>query len=78
MKNFILLLIIPFISISCKAQDIVAEGAELKLVAEGYDFTEGPAVDKNGDVYFTDQPNDRIVKWDASTNSVSDWMKPSG
>ncbi|TMM53295.1 SMP-30/gluconolactonase/LRE family protein [Maribacter algarum] len=65
---------------SCKAQttSIIKEGAELTLVADGYDFTEGPAVDKNGDVYFTDQPNDRIVKWDASDNSVSDWMKPSG
>ena len=63
---------------SCKAQNIISAGAELTLVAEEYEFTEGPAVDKKGDVYFTDQPNDRIVKWDASTNSVSDWMKPSG
>lgn len=65
---------------SCKAQNtsLIAEGAELSLVAEGYDFTEGPAVDKNGDVYFTDQPNDRIVKWNAADNSVSDYMKPSG
>ena len=65
-------------SSSCKAQNIISEGAELTLVADKYEFTEGPAVDKNGDVYFTDQPNDRIVKWEASTNSVSDWMKPSG
>jgi len=27
-------------------------------------FTEGPAVDKDGNVYFTDQPNDRIWKYD--------------
>jgi len=63
---------------SCKAQDIVAEGAELKLVSEEFEFTEGPAVANNGDVYFTDQPNDRIVKWNAADNSVSDWMQPSG
>ncbi|OWW25253.1 gluconolactonase [Zobellia sp. OII3] len=68
---------------SCKAQlntpkGIIAQDAQLSLVSEEYEFTEGPAVDKNGDVYFTDQPNDRIVKWDASTNTVSDYMKPSG
>lgn len=65
---------------ACKAQNtsIIKEGAELTLVADTFEFTEGPAVDKNGDIYFTDQPNDRIVKWDASDNSVSDWMKPSG
>lgn len=79
MKKHISIIALLAVSItSCKAQNMIAEGAELTLVAEGYDFTEGPAVDKNGNVYFTDQPNDRIVKWDASTNSVSDWMKPSG
>lgn len=57
---------------------IVEQGAELQLVADDYEFTEGPAVDSNGDVYFTDQPNDRIVKWSAADNSVSDYMKPSG
>ena len=73
-----LLVISILLFISCKAQNIVVNGAELALVSEEFDFTEGPAVDKNGDVYFTDQPNDRIVKWDASSNTVSDWMKPSG
>lgn len=78
MKNHIPLAIIVSLSISCKAQNIIAEGAELTLVSDEFEFTEGPAVDKNGDIYFTDQPNDRIVKWDAATNTVSDWMKPSG
>jgi len=80
-RNNPLLLVFLILTLgACKAQvtSIIKEGAELTLVADGYDFTEGPAVDKNGDVYFTDQPNDRIVKWDASDNSVSDWMKPSG
>lgn len=60
------------------AQNIIADGAKLGLVADSFEFTEGPAVDKNGDVYFTDQPNDRIVKWSYKDNKVSDWMKPSG
>jgi len=41
-------------------QHIVAENAELELVGEGFAFTEGPAADRDGNVYFTDQPNDRI------------------
>ncbi len=67
-------------TISCKAQQtgIIAEGAKLTLVADDYEFTEGPAVDKDGNVFFTDQPNDRIVKWNAADNSVTDYMKPSG
>ncbi|MDT7829813.1 SMP-30/gluconolactonase/LRE family protein [Pricia sp. S334] len=68
---------------ACKAQKtadqkIIADGAELTLVADDYEFTEGPAVDSKGDVYFTDQPNDRIMKWNASDNSVSEYMKPAG
>jgi len=33
------------------AQVPSAPGAELKLVAEGFKFTEGPAVDREGNVY---------------------------
>ena len=56
----------------------VAPGAELKLVAEGFKFTEGPAADAKGDVYFTDQPNDRILKWSAATGKVETFLQPSG
>jgi gluconolactonase len=33
-------------------------------VGSGYSFTEGCSVAKDGKVYFTDQPNDRIYVWD--------------
>lgn len=56
----------------------VASGAELTLVADGFAFTEGPATDAKGDVYFTDQPNDRIMKWDAAGGTVSLFLQPSG
>ncbi|MGV3618751.1 MAG: SMP-30/gluconolactonase/LRE family protein [Fimbriimonas sp.] len=58
--------------------DLIAPGASLQKVAEGYAFTEGPAVDRRGDVYFTDQPNDRILRWSERTNGVEEWMKPAG
>ena len=41
---------------------LIADGAKVEVLSEGYLFTEGPAVDRDGNVFFTDQPNDRIVK----------------
>jgi gluconolactonase len=35
-------------------------------------------VDREGNVFFTDQPNDRIVKWNAADGTFSDWLKPAG
>jgi gluconolactonase len=60
------------------AESVVAEGATLKKVAVDYSFTEGPAADRDGNVYFTDQPSDRIVRWDAATGELTDWLKPAG
>ena len=52
-------------------KNIVAKNAQLVKVADGFTFTEGPAVHRNGDVFFTDQPNDQILKWSATRNEVS-------
>jgi gluconolactonase len=43
---------------------IVAPGATLYEVSSQFSFTEGPAVNKQGDIYFTDQPNNKIWKYD--------------
>lgn len=64
--------------VSLHAQVPTAPGAELQLVSEGYKFTEGPAADPVGNVYFTDQPNDRILKWSAANGKVETFMQPSG
>ncbi|MDB6020881.1 MAG: hypothetical protein JWQ04_738 [Pedosphaera sp.] len=58
--------------------DLIADGAKVEVLSEGYTFTEGPAVDRDGNVFFTDQPNDRIVKYNAADGSFSDWLKPAG
>jgi gluconolactonase len=56
---------------------IIAEGAELEKISGGFSFTEGPAADANGNVFFTDQPNDRILKWSPGDGVVT-WMQPCG
>jgi gluconolactonase len=42
---------------------LIAEGASLQLVSNQFRFTEGPSVDGDGNVFFTDQPNDKIWKY---------------
>ena len=39
---------------------IIKPNAEVEKIASGFAFTEGPAPDKKGQVYFTDQPNNKI------------------
>lgn len=60
------------------ASPVIAKGAKLTLLSNEYSFTEGPAVSKSGDVYFTDQPNNRIIKWSASKGNLSVYMENSG
>ncbi|MEO6000019.1 MAG: SMP-30/gluconolactonase/LRE family protein [Chitinophagaceae bacterium] len=45
---------------------IISKNAELKLVSKQFSFTEGPAVDKKGNIFFTDQPNNKIWKYDTN------------
>jgi len=59
------------------AGGIIAPGAKLEKLADGFRFTEGPAADAEGNVFFTDQPNDRILKWSIDGN-LSTFMKPCG
>jgi len=58
-------------------QSIIASEAKVEKLAEGFLFTEGPAVDKQGNVYFTDQPNDRIMKW-STDGKLSVFLKKTG
>ncbi len=56
---------------------IIAPGAKLEKLADGFSFTEGPACDSHGNVFFTDQPNDRIMEW-STEGKLSTFKQPCG
>ena len=60
------------------SNDIVAEGEIPVRLADSYSFTEGPAVDARGDVYFTDQPNNKIFRWDCESGEITLFTDQSG
>ena len=56
----------------------IEAGEQLTQLPGEFSFTEGPASDTNGDVYFTDQPNDKILRWSAADGKIATWMEPCG
>ena len=56
---------------------VVTPGATLEKLAGGFDFTEGPTCDAEGNVFFTDQPNNRILKWSVD-GRLSTFLHPAG
>jgi len=61
-----------------KDAGVVAPGAEVKKLAGDFRFTEGPAADAQGNVYFSDIPNNRILKWSVEDGKVSAFLENSG
>ena len=57
--------------------EIIQPGAQLEKLVDGFLFTEGPSADAKGNVYFTDQPNNRIMIWSV-TGELSTFMQPCG
>ncbi len=60
-----------------QAEGVVAPGAKLEKLAGDFKFTEGPTCDAQGNLFFVDQPNDRILEW-STDGKLSTWMQPSG
>lgn len=82
-KKLLLALVASILSQTAMSQiedkkGIIVKGAELVKVQDGFSFTEGPAVSRVGDVYFTDQPNDRIHVWNAISGEVSVFKENAG
>ena len=83
MKTFktIFALLLLFLSVSFVQDNglntIIEDGAQPEKLADGFLFTEGPSADDEGNVFFTDQPNDRIMVWRAS-GVLETFLQPCG
>jgi len=58
-----------------------AQGGDWQLVSEGYRFTEGPAANARGEVFFTDGANNKIHKIGLDgkvTEFIADAKRPNG
>ena len=53
-----------------KLQEILIPGEEWQLVADGFKFTEGPAVNSKGEVFFCDVPNAKSYRIGADGRPV--------
>ena len=57
---------------------ILIDGEGWRLAGEGYQFTEGPAVDRDGNVYFVDVPASKIFKLDLPSGKISLFAENTG
>lgn len=59
-----------------KAESVIAPGAKLEKLAGDFLFTEGPTCDQTGNLFFVDQPNNRIMEWSVD-GKLSTFLQPS-
>lgn len=57
---------------------VVPEGAEIRQLAEGFKFTEGPALGPKGMIYFNDIPNERTHVYDPATGKTRVFRAATG
>ena len=80
MKKYLFLFAFSALSLTSYAQGAAQNlfvQDSLKLISAQFKFTEGASVDKQGNVFFTDQPNDKIWKYDIN-GKLSLYMDKSG
>ncbi len=58
-------------------EEVVAPGTAAEKLAEGFKFTEGATVNAAGEVFFTDQPNNKILRWTREAG-LRVFMEPAG
>ena len=68
--------------LSCFAEpsgtnDMIAPGAKLEKLSGEFLFAEGATCDAKGNVFFTDQPNNRIMEWSVD-GKLSTFLQPAG
>lgn len=61
-----------------EGNSVIAPGAAVKMVQSGFIFTEGPAANAGGDIYFTDVRGERIYRWSCKDGSISIYREETG
>jgi len=64
-------------AVPAQMPQVAAQGQDVVKLADGFAFTEGPAVDRYGNIFFTDQPNNKIYKWSIN-GQLSLWHNHPG
>jgi gluconolactonase len=64
-------------SSSAEPPGVIAPSAKLEKLSGDFEFTEGPTCDAHGNVFFTDQPNNRIMEWNIE-GKLSTFLQPAG
>ena len=57
--------------------DVLAPGTVAEKLADGFKFTEGATVNPAGEVFFVDQPNNKILRW-SREQGLRTFMDPAG
>ncbi|MBN1225477.1 MAG: SMP-30/gluconolactonase/LRE family protein [Deltaproteobacteria bacterium] len=68
----------PCTSNTAGLENIVAPGATVNKVQTGFIFTEGPAADSDGNIYFSDVRASRIYLWSCKDTSISVYRENTG
>ena len=72
----VIILLLLAVKGQLRATETQSTAALIKL-ADGFGFTEGPAADNNGNIYFTDIPNNRIHVWSVD-GQLSSFLENTG
>jgi len=74
-------ILLPFLLLAlCPSSfaGLVPDGAPPEQVADGYKFTEGPALGPDGCIYFTDIPAELILKFDPASRETTTFLEQTG
>ena len=79
LSAILVLILLSFYSLPTKAQleKLIQPGATLEKLSGEFGFTEGPCPDPKGNIYFTDQPNNRILIWTID-DKLETFLQPAG
>jgi sugar lactone lactonase YvrE len=58
--------------------ELVPEDAAVEIVADGFRFTEGPALGTDHAIYFSDIPNRKVHRFDPHTGETTVFLEDSG